>query len=73
MNEAQCSFCDKSADDVDALIKAPKGRSEVYICTDCVRACADILNNGDLEALQVTRFSKPAHGDAARETSKKTE
>jgi hypothetical protein len=40
---------------VKALIKAPKavgkGQGEVYICTDCVRASAAILDNGDGEKL----------------------
>jgi ATP-dependent protease Clp ATPase subunit len=71
MNETRCSFCDRSADDVKALIKAPAGDAEVYICTDCVRACAATLNEGGLETPQVARDSKPAHGDAARDTSKR--
>lgn len=49
--EARCSFCGKSASAVQALIKAPKGvpggRDEVYICTECVRASADILDSDD--------------------------
>ncbi|MDQ1452330.1 MAG: ClpX C4-type zinc finger [Acidobacteriaceae bacterium] len=73
MNEARCSFCDRSADDVKALIKAPAGDAEVYICTDCVRACATTLNKSGLETPQVARDSKPARGDSAREPNKKTE
>jgi hypothetical protein len=55
MHEARCSFCHKPASAVKALIKAPKavgkGQGEVYICTDCVRASAAILDNGDGEKL----------------------
>ena len=55
MHEARCSFCDKPASAVKALIKAPKGvpggRDEVYICTECVRASAAILDSGDGEKL----------------------
>jgi len=58
MDERLCSFCNKPA---AALIKAPnaaapnpaaaKGRGEVYICTECVRACAAILDSDDGDAL----------------------
>ena len=55
MHEARCSFCDKPASAVKALIKAPKadrkGQGEVYICTECVRASAAILDSGDGEKL----------------------
>jgi hypothetical protein len=59
MHEARCSFCDKPASAVQALIKAPKaapkaarkGQGEVYICTECVRASAAILNSDDGEKL----------------------
>jgi ATP-dependent protease Clp ATPase subunit len=73
MSEARCSFCDRSADDVKALIKAPGEDAEVYICTDCVRACAATLNKGGLETPQVARDSKPAHGDAAGDAGKQAE
>lgn len=63
MDERRCSFCNKPA---TALIKAPnatapnaaapnatapKGHGEVYICTECVRACAAILDSDDGAAL----------------------
>jgi hypothetical protein len=60
MHEARCSFCDKPASAVQALIKAPKaapkaaadkGQGEVYICTECVRASAAILDSDDGEKL----------------------
>jgi ClpX C4-type zinc finger len=62
MDETRCSFCNKPA---TALIKAPnaaapnavppKGRGEVYICTECVRACAAILNSDDDASLRAIR------------------
>jgi|HubBroStandDraft_5_1064220.scaffolds.fasta_scaffold173788_2 hypothetical protein len=60
MHEARCSFCDKPASAVKALIKAPKaarkGQGEVYICTECVRASAAILNNDDgVKVLGITK------------------
>jgi ClpX C4-type zinc finger len=60
MNEARCSFCDKPASAMHALIKAPKaaptGDGEVYICTECVRACAAILDgDGGEMLLRITK------------------
>jgi ClpX C4-type zinc finger len=55
MHEARCSFCDKPASAVKALIKAPKtarkGQGEIYICTECVRASAAIFDSDDGEKL----------------------
>ena len=55
VDEARCSFCGKSASTVQALIKAPKGlpggQGEVYICTECIRASAAILDSDDGETL----------------------
>jgi ATP-dependent protease Clp ATPase subunit len=59
MDEARCSFCNKPADAVEALIQPPpslKGRGEVYICTECIRACAAILDSDSGEML--LRMSK---------------
>jgi hypothetical protein len=72
MHEARCSFCDKPASAVKALIKAPKaapkaapkvapkaarkGQGEVYICTECVRASAAILDRDDgVKLLGITK------------------
>lgn len=55
MDEARCSFCGKPGSAVQALIKAPKavrkGQGEVYICTECIRASAAILDSDDGEKL----------------------
>ena len=57
MDEARCSFCDKPASTVRAMIKAPKaaptGHGEVYICTECVRACAAIVDGDGVEVLGI--------------------
>ncbi|MGB9418765.1 MAG: hypothetical protein WCB58_20805 [Acidobacteriaceae bacterium] len=68
MHEARCSFCDKPASAVKALIKAPKaapnaapkaarkGQGEVYICIECVRASAAILDRDDgVKLLGITK------------------
>ena len=59
MDEARCSFCNKPASAAGALIKAPsaapKGRSEVYICTECIRACAAILDGDGVKVLRSTK------------------
>jgi ClpX C4-type zinc finger len=58
MDETRCSFCNKPA---AALIKAPnaaatRAHGEVYICTECVRACAAILDsNGGEILLRITK------------------
>jgi hypothetical protein len=62
MDETRCSFCNKPA---TALIKAPnaaapnavppKGHGGVYICTECVRACAAILDSDDDASLLAIR------------------
>jgi hypothetical protein len=57
MDETRCSFCNKPA---TALIKAPnaaapKEHGGVYICTECVRACAAILDSDDGASLLAIR------------------
>jgi len=37
----RCSFCRRSADDVDTLVAG----AGVYICNDCVVLCADAVKN----------------------------
>ena len=53
LNDARCSFCHKPASAVNSLIKSPKGYDEVYICTECVRACAAILEGEDAVVLGI--------------------
>jgi ATP-dependent protease Clp ATPase subunit len=54
-NEALCSFCHKPASAVGALIKSPTGYDEVYICSECIRVCATILDDGGFERLGITK------------------
>jgi len=43
-----CSFCHKSQKEVDKIIAGP----EVYICSECVRLCVDIIQeNGEKKEL----------------------
>ena len=42
----RCSFCKKTAAEVDKLIAGPK----VYICDACVAVCNDILAHDRLAA-----------------------
>ena len=45
-----CSFCGKSQKNVKKLIASPNG--EAYICDDCVRVCADIIQE-EVEKVKV--------------------
>ena len=51
----RCSFCNKVQDDVPELIAGPR----VFICSECVAVCNDILADAE-------RFEKQ-HGEKARE------
>ena len=54
-HEALCSFCHKPASSVGPLFKPPTGYDEVYICSECIRVCAAILDDGGLERLGITK------------------
>ena len=54
----RCSFCGRGQDEVTRLVSGPS----VYICTECVKLCSDILE-GELEtdeSLSKQTLSKPA-------------
>ena len=36
-----CSFCNKSADEVDRIIASPNDNA--YICNECIEVCMDIV------------------------------
>ncbi|MGE9911023.1 ATP-dependent Clp protease ATP-binding subunit ClpX [Atopobiaceae bacterium SGI.236] len=44
-DQLHCSFCGKSRDQVRKLVQGPNG---VYICDECVAACADIIGMGSV-------------------------
>ena len=48
----RCSFCGKDQDEVERLIA---GRRAVYICDECVRACAGVLDGSE------SALALPAH------------
>ena len=57
-NKMCCSFCGRSYDAVDRLIK---GMGEIYICNDCIQLCSSIIGGGDEEpAEQLTNAKKPS-------------
>lgn len=39
----RCSFCHKAKNEVQHLVAGPSG---VYICNECVAACADVIHQG---------------------------
>jgi ATP-dependent Clp protease ATP-binding subunit ClpX len=41
MDAQRCSFCQRTADEVDRLISGP---DDVYICDECVALCVEILD-----------------------------
>lgn len=50
---AHCSFCGKSADEVQQLVAGPS----VFICNDCVHLCLDVIEeDGDDDAATVKAF-----------------
>ena len=46
----RCSFCGKSQDEVDRIIAGPG----VYICSDCVRVCSNIVEDDLYEDTEMT-------------------
>ena len=46
----RCSFCGKSQDEVDRIIAGPG----VYICDECVRVCANIVEDDLYEDTEMT-------------------
>ena len=56
----RCSFCGKTRDQVRKLVQGLNG---VYICDECVSACADIIH--DAEAAEGDVIEDPAEGEGA--------
>lgn len=52
----RCSFCSKAQEEVAKLIAGP----EVYICSECVRVCQDMIE----QEHQTVIDSTPPAGDA---------
>ena len=44
MEENRCSFCGKSADEVDRLIAGP----DAFICNECIELCSSIIQREEL-------------------------
>ena len=41
----RCSFCHKSQQDAAKLISSPSAQPKAYICDECIRVCASILED----------------------------
>ena len=46
----RCSFCGKSQDEVERIIAGPG----VYICSDCVKICSNIVEDDLYDAAEMT-------------------
>ena len=49
--EYRCSFCGKAQDKVDKLVSGPS----VFICSDCIYLCNEILREEEIESRQYKR------------------
>ena len=57
--EVRCSFCGKTRDQVRKLVQGMNG---VFICDECVKACADIIH--DAEGLEAAVADADSDGEA---------
>lgn len=55
-SEMRCSFCGKARNQVNKLIQGAGG---IYICDECVAACADILAEAEEAHVEATAFDRP--------------
>ena len=53
-----CYFCGSSAENGSKLIKGPSGQ---FLCTDCIKACQNLLENdsGELEPVELSKVPTP--------------
>lgn len=53
-----CYFCGSSAENGSRLIKGPSGQ---FLCTDCIKACQNLLENdsGELEPVELSKVPTP--------------
>lgn len=63
-NKMSCSFCGRSYDAVDRLIK---GMGEIYICNDCIQLCSSIIGANDEECDEQLTSSKRASKTSKKE------
>lgn len=52
-NFLRCSFCSKAQEEVGKLISNPGDSPHVYICDECIAACAFIIEDEKAEASPV--------------------
>ncbi|NOZ56914.1 MAG: ATP-dependent Clp protease ATP-binding subunit ClpX [Calditrichaeota bacterium] len=58
-----CSFCGKSAEQVEAMVSGP----DVYICNECVRSAADIIRDSQRRRVSLGRSRLPTPEEIKRE------
>jgi hypothetical protein len=51
-NSLACSFCGKSQEKAQTLISSPSDYPRVYICDECVKVCAAIIEDDRGEAAE---------------------
>ena len=55
-SKVKCSFCGKSQDMVKRIVAGPG----VFICSDCIELCQEIIDNDDeVEAVETAELPKP--------------
>ncbi len=62
-NAYKCSFCSKTDMEVNRLIAGPNG---VYICDECIKLCAEILENDETETEVVKAENLPKPKDICK-------
>jgi ATP-dependent protease Clp ATPase subunit len=45
MTALRCSFCNRTAGEVERIVSGPNPARPVHICNDCVRVCVGILRD----------------------------
>jgi ATP-dependent Clp protease ATP-binding subunit ClpX len=58
----RCSFCGRGQEEVARLVSGPS----VYICSECVRLCNDILDGEGEPAFQMNRENLPKPAEIKR-------
>lgn len=59
MQSLLCSFCRKPQSEVQKLVASPSDSSRVYICDECIAACASIVKE-EAEAQGTAKPEEPA-------------
>ncbi len=63
----RCSFCGRTAEDGVRLFSGLD--PDVYICTECVELCAELVDDEEMEALSELRTEKTGKGGKGKDKS----